>query len=168
MPEIVIRYLYGGTLNAWMIAKRTRSWCSHTEAVMPNMDGKFTFGAMLDGVKMRSIWDPCYRNATRIEEWHVPCTQAQHDYFWKFLHAQEGKPYDKTAIGGFILFDTDRAWREDDSWFCSELMVAAEENAKLVSFAGEVHVDRIDPGESYLLTTSLPGAYVLLPLIGKA
>lgn len=41
-----------------------------------------------------------------------------------FLRAQLGKPYDFTAIAGLAL---DRDWREDDSWFCSEMAAASLE-----------------------------------------
>lgn len=36
--------------------------------------------------------------------------------------SQIGKPYDKTAILGFVA---NRDWQEDDSWFCSELIAWA-------------------------------------------
>lgn len=41
----------------------------------------------------------------------------------KFLLDQLGKPYDWTAIWGFLLHK--RNWQEDDKWFCSELIAAA-------------------------------------------
>lgn len=71
-----------------------------------------------------------YGNAGWIRrvQMSLPATPAQEEKFYAFLAAQEGKPYDKTAILAFFF---DRDWREDDSWFCSELAAAATEIADL-------------------------------------
>ena len=39
----------------------------------------------------------------------------------QFLKAQIGKPYDWTALAGFLMW---RDWSETDSWYCSELAIA--------------------------------------------
>lgn len=39
-----------------------------------------------------------------------------------FAYKQLGKPYDWTGLLGFLLW---RDWSEDDSWYCSELAMAA-------------------------------------------
>ena len=62
----------------------------------------------------------------RREIFALQSTPAQDKVFYGFLAAQEGKPYDKTAI---VAFAVDRDWRADDSWFCDELAAAATEAA---------------------------------------
>lgn len=58
----------------------------------------------------------------------LPATPQQTDAFYAFAKAQVGKPYDKLAIAAFF---TDRDWREDDAWFCDELLLSATERAGL-------------------------------------
>lgn len=156
MPEIAIRFIRGAGWDSRIIEHRQRSWCSHTEAC--TLFSATTFGAMLrGGVRERWTSDSVYRGVTRKETWRIPVSDEARDAFWKFLREQIRKPYDWRAIVSFGLGERD--WRTPDSWFCSELMIAALEAASVVHFAGESHVDRIDPGTAYLLVTSLPLAY---------
>ncbi len=60
-----------------------------------------------------------------------------------FAHAQVGKPYDYTAIAGFLAR---RDWREDDSWFCSELQAAAFEAGRRPLLNPTISINRISPG----------------------
>lgn len=54
----------------------------------------------------------------------VPCTEEQKSRYHQFLYDQLGKPYDFSAIWGFLF---NRDWRAPDSWICSELQCAAGE-----------------------------------------
>ncbi len=90
-------------------------WASHAEFVFE--DGS-TFGAKMDGVKHRATSES--KAYTRIERFTAPYIEQA--YNWALT--QLGKPYDFTAIAGIAL---NRNWREDDSWFCSELVAAAFE-----------------------------------------
>jgi hypothetical protein len=92
------------------------------------------FGARSDevggrpaGVQRRPVG---YGNASWIRRtiFTLSSTPAQEAAFYAFLYAQEGKPYDKTAI---IAFAADRDWRAEDSWFCDELAAAATEASLL-------------------------------------
>lgn len=56
-------------------------------------------------------------------------TSEKEAAFTAFLKEQLGKPYDHTAIWGFAA---GRDWRQDDSWFCSELQTAALEIAGIL------------------------------------
>jgi hypothetical protein len=158
VSEILIRFVRGGALDSRLIEWRTRSWASHVEALSEAVgDPKLTFGAQLrGGVAFRYVSAPCYRNVRRSEVWAIPADDAAWWEFWKFLHAQEGKPYDWRAIFAFQFGERD--WQEDDSWFCSELVAAALRASGVWRCAGEIHQDRIDPGTAYLIVTSLAGA----------
>jgi hypothetical protein len=59
----------------------------------------------------------------------IGASQAEEDGFYGFARAQLGKPYDKLAILAFLV---DRNWRDEDAWFCSELVAASLENATLI------------------------------------
>lgn len=155
MGEILIRFVRGSSWDSMLIEYRTRAWCSHVEALFPER-GK-TFGAMLrGGVQVRSLESIIYKYVAKEEVWKIPCADEQQKAFWDFLNKQAGKPYDWRAIISFGFGERD--WTEEDSWFCSELQVAAAVAAKLWVFSKQAHIDRIDPGMAYLLFTTLPGA----------
>lgn len=101
---------------------------SHVDAVLP--DGSLLgsrsdqIGLIPPGVQIRP---PNYARwrYTKVLSLATP----QETAFYNFLRQQLGKPYDKTAIVGFIV---NRNWRDDDSWYCSELQTAALEAASIV------------------------------------
>jgi hypothetical protein len=97
-------------------------------------DGPALLGARSDsiggkppGVQIRP-WD--YNKASWVRQvvMTLEATPAQESVFYAFARAQLGKPYDKLAILAFL---TARNWRDDDAWFCDELLLAATEEAKL-------------------------------------
>lgn len=156
--DVVIRVVRGTHWDSKLIEYRTWSWWSHIEACYPNGNPYRTFGAMLKGgVKFRWTGEDCYKDISAIEAWHIPCTQAQHDAFWKFLSEQDGKPYDWRAIAGFGFR---RDWEAPDSWFCSELMMAALKAAGIWNPKGHVHLNRIDPNMAYMIMVSLPNVWL--------
>lgn len=100
---------------------------SHVDAVMGN---GFLLGSRSDvvehipaGVQIRPPW---YARFAEKVVFEIPATPFQYARWERFLEAQIGKPYDSTAIWGFV---TGRDWREQDSWFCSELQARALEVA---------------------------------------
>lgn len=114
-------------------------WCSHVDAVLPD---NTLLGARADGgVQIRQ---PGYKNFTRTQIVSIPIDDKP---FLEFLHAQVGKPYDMTAIFAFAV---DRDWREDDSWFCSELQAAALEKVWFQHKLSTV-VNRITPPDLLLV-----------------
>lgn len=163
-PEVVIRVIRGTAWDSKLIEWRTRSRWSHIEACYPpetyptlHFNPYLTFGAQLKGgVKYRWTADSCYDGVSDIEAWNIPCSQEQHDIFWKFLNDQDGKPYDWRAIFAFELGERD--WTTPDSWICSELQAAALKISGIWNPKGDVHIQRIDPNILYLIMTSLPGA----------
>src|SRR6478672_10407102 len=116
----VIRLVSGKGISSGIIKLGTFSKWSHVDLVTP--DGCY-LGARLDGgVRARN---PGYDGPNAdVQFAHVAMTQAQEFDLWKFAYEQIGKPYDFSAILG-IAFRRD--WREDDAWFCSELVAAAFE-----------------------------------------
>lgn len=54
----------------------------------------------------------------------LPC--ADEEAAWAWACGQVGKPYDLTALVGWL---SGRDWQEEDSWFCSELVAAAFEKS---------------------------------------
>lgn len=52
----------------------------------------------------------------------VPIGVPDPDAAYTWACAQEGKPYDWTAIFGMAIL---RDWQDEDSWYCFELQIAA-------------------------------------------
>lgn len=126
----------------------TRSWASHAEFVDTDGYGDVavTVGARWDGVKERISSQDHY---SRIERF----TADGIDEAYEWARTQIGKPYDFSAILGMAL---NRNWRDEDRWFCSELVAAAFEHAgtPLLSTRQSVGVYRITPRD-LLLSKSL-------------
>ena len=148
---MILRFIEGGKfVPSGIIEYATRCRWSHVEAI--GLEG--TFGAQLSGgVIWRSLDDACYRGTKNVEVLNLTLTLEQEKAIWKFLDAQEGKPYDWRAILGFGLGRRD--WREEDSWFCSELQTRALEVAGVVKLPTDIPVWRITPRDLWLLTSGL-------------
>lgn len=119
----------------------TRSWASHAEFV--DVTNDYTLGARsIGGVKLRPAWRDHY---TRCEQFTADGIDAAYQWALK----QIGKGYDFSAIAG-ITFDRD--WRNEDRFFCSELIVLAFEKvgAPILSTRPSAAVYRITPRDLLL------------------
>jgi hypothetical protein len=120
------QFVMGPGLSSRLIAWFSAGPFSHVDCVMPSGD---LLGARSDdvgggsGVRTRPSDYEKWRKTVTLK---LPVRPAQERRFYDFLNVQIGKPYDKTAILGFVA---GRDWREQDSWFCSELQAAALESA---------------------------------------
>lgn len=87
----------------------------------------------------------------RIAE--VFTTAAIADKFYELANAQLGCPFDTSALHAFLSdeVNTNRNWRADDKWFCSELVTWAFEEAGLFAFTLLVPKDRVSPADLLLL-----------------
>lgn len=124
---ITLQFVMGGGISSKAIAWFSSGVFSHVDCVLPNGT---LLGARSDavggappGVQIRppgyETWKLRYKMSLKVDP-------RKEDNFYTFLHKQIGKPYDKTAIWGFA---SGRDWRENDSWFCSELQSAGLEDA---------------------------------------
>jgi hypothetical protein len=102
---------------------------------------------------MAQVYDASYRGALHVEVQEVVCSACAEAEFWQFLQEQNGKPYDWRAILSFGLGERD--WREQDSWFCSELLCRALEVAGLLELPDDIPVWRITPRDLWILVTGL-------------
>jgi hypothetical protein len=80
------------------------------------------------GVRVRPI-DVEAATAVRHVRFRMAATAEQVHAFRYFAASQIGKPYDSPGIFAFAF---GRDWRQDESWFCSELVSAALETAKII------------------------------------
>lgn len=113
VPKYGIGYIPKATGSAIIRLGDTWAEDSHVDDIQPN--GKWLGARLSGGVQARDPYPVSY--AVRIDVW-VPDEQAYYDY----LLAQVGKPYDILGVVGFIPRED---WRQDNKWFCSELIAAA-------------------------------------------
>jgi uncharacterized protein YycO len=88
-----------------------------------------------------------WKKVARIK---VPFTFDQKHRGLTWAHQQIGKPYDKLAILGFVI---GRNWRDEDAWFCAELV----ERMKEIAYGKEfiLPYNKITPGTSAYGSSSI-------------
>lgn len=135
------------TVGSWLIRLLTFSKWSHVAVVRP------------DGRAVEAVW-PC----VRITPLHDILRKHDHTELRTFgpftnpygmpekpdrfdVEAQLGKPYD--VFGVLMFVNPWRRWRQDDKWFCSELIAQATEMFD--------ECDRVSPQMLYLLSKPFGG-----------
>jgi uncharacterized protein YycO len=88
-----------------------------------------------------------YEKWKKCTQYSISVTNGQYDRFWNFSDKQVGKPYDKHGLVSSFVFG--RQWREDDSWWCSELVASCLEHAGIVRIPPEVR--SVTPGDCAFL-----------------
>jgi hypothetical protein len=151
---IRLQFVMGSGLPSEAIAWFSAGELSHVDAIMS--DGSLlgarsdAIGGQLPGVRIRPAF---YEKWARRVVMEIPATDSETTVFYDFIMKQVGKPYDKTAIFGFVA---DRNWREDDSWFCSELQSAGLEQAGVVPPLF-LAANKITPAALALLASAING-----------
>lgn len=125
MGEIVLQFSTTSDLESFAIKVFQHGyWCTHVDTVLP--DGTLLGAHFKGGVAIRP---PHYDNWSQTKIVKLETTDDIVEDYLAFVRAQVGKPYDTTAIEAFAF---GRNWREDDSWFCDELVLAGLERKFLV------------------------------------
>lgn len=135
--QLEIRLVTDRTLASAAIRFLSWSDYSHVDFVM--LDGRLLGAHLQDGVQIRP---KNYGNFTKRLHKVVIVEEAVYSKVMRYAIEQIGKPYDKSGILNFGLH---RNWREDDSWFCSELVAAAFEVGGLPLFSTSARANRITP-----------------------
>jgi hypothetical protein len=150
---IVLQFVASDGITSSLIEWFSHGRFSHVDAVMP--DGRLlgsqghAIGAVPAGVQIRPA---NYETFAARQVVTLTATPEQEAAFWAFVKAQIGKPYDTTAIAGFVA---GRNWREDDSWMCSELQSAALEAAGFFAHPLCAPTNRITPDDLELVLSAL-------------
>ena len=126
---------------------------SHVDTVWP--DGRL-FGARSDrvggaepGVQFRRA---DYVQTDRVLRVDLPCSDDITGKYYRFLKAQEFKPYDMEGIAAFIA---GRNWDDPDSWFCSELVAAGLEESGYFQNHLASSSNKITPPDLVLILSAL-------------
>jgi hypothetical protein len=119
-------------------AIRLATRCPYSHAGFFDTDTRQTFSAMLRG-------GVDWRKPTYTSLYLFGAPKMQEAFEWALT--QRGKKYDWTAITGFAF---NRDWREEDRWFCSELVCASFEKVGAPLLNPDMQVYRIAPRDILL------------------
>lgn len=151
---ILLQFVSERAFTSEVIGWFSSGHLSHVDAILP--DGSL-LGARSDRVGGRpagvQIRPSGYLPFDRKVIFKLPATPRQENLWKSFLLGQLGKPYDKKAIWAFAF---GRDWREQDSWICSELQMAALE-ACGVSPSLYLTANKITPVAAALVASALGG-----------
>lgn len=155
---IRLRFVLGSGWASSAISVFSAGHLSHVDAVMP--DGTL-LGARSDNVGggkgVRERPNP-YETAAKVLWAEITAQPDQEADFYAFLRKQLGKPYDHLSIFAFAI---NRNWRDDDAWYCSELIAAALEDALILTKTLYLPFNKITPVMLAVLVSELPTASLI-------
>jgi hypothetical protein len=125
---IRLQFVLGTGISSQAIAWFSAGVFSHVDAVLSDGTLLGARSDKADGISGVAVRKPFYERWKRRVVMSLTVEPQKETLFNQFLDRQIGKPYDNTAIWGFVA---GRNWREEDSWFCSELLTAALETATI-------------------------------------
>lgn len=133
--------LYKGiSLLSRLIRWYSRSEYSHAAWIDP--DTGACYEAWTNGVRMVPSFESCHTPGTHVDIFATPANREQSLAIRRFHQQLVGKAYDWHGIFHFVTRRPEHA-RDQDRWFCSELVVAAYRAAGVPLLA------RVEPYKVY-------------------
>ena len=158
MKTITMQFVGGDSILSHAIELKGSGPYSHVDIVMPPpyAESEMLFGSQADEIDRvpAGVWPrrPNYEVFDSVARIEIVVTDEEEEKFWDFLLAQQGKPYDNTAIAAFIV---GRDWQDADAWFCSELVMAAICAAGVfVQHPLMVPCNKIDPNTAFAILST--------------
>jgi uncharacterized protein YycO len=150
MATITLQFSTGNDLESWAIRSFQRAWPTHVDYVLE--DGQLLGARFPDGVQVRPS---DYMKFTRTERVDIVVPYFKETAFKTFIKEQVGKPYDWLAIISFsCIVACNRNWRQEDAWFCSELIAAAFEYSGITRQLAPT-INRLTPRDIYLVVSAI-------------
>ena len=141
MAKIVLQFSTENNIGSKILHYYDHVWCSHVDAVM--QDGGLLGAKLLGGVCIRK--NQGFDKSLIVE---LPTTPEIYDKFYNFCQNQIGKPYDLVSLWAFVI---ERDITDDDSWFCSELIVVALDKAGYFPYPLFTKYNKVTPQNLLLL-----------------
>ena len=126
--------LAGAVIRWW-----TWSWAAHAALMLDD-------GWVLDATPSRGVSIHAAVAAKRVQMFRIDCDAAVLMRAEVWARGQVGKPYAWSAIFGMAVR---RDWRDQGSYFCSELIECAFEAASF-PLLRELHTNRVTPRDLLL------------------
>lgn len=157
-----LSFVEEASLESYAIAWFGKGNFSHVDALR---DDGSRWGARSDsvggkppGIQLRPAG---YAEFSREEIFTIPATPLEEVSFWAWWESQEGKPYDKLEILGF-LFDKD--WMHPGWYICSAAGYASLASIDLLPYSPYLPPNKIDPGMLSMVVSCVPGVTWVSPL----
>jgi len=149
--SITLQFVADSSVIDPVIKWYAHGWATHCDAVVHDNDGaeKLLGARIKGGVAIRPL---DYKKFERVERVTLPGSVGQEEFFYNFLMEQIGKPYDETAILGFVF---DRDWRAPEHWICSELLAVALEHCGFFGHPLASQASRITPPDLWLAISAV-------------
>jgi hypothetical protein len=149
MAEIILQFSAQDDLGSKLIRAFSHGLYSHVDAVLPDGSLLGSRNDVINGIPSGVQIRPAnYAVFSAVKVVGLPTTPECAQAFYDAWRGEIGKPYDETAILGFVA---DRNWREDDSWFCAEGITAKLENpSRYFSFKLAAPANKITPADLLL------------------
>ena len=153
MGTVTVQFSFCDDPASWLIRQYDHGQWSHVDAVLA--DGSLLgsrsdeVGGKPSGVQIRPAG---YINFNGTKKLLIPCADEVETVFYSVWMSQIGKPYDRTAIMGFVF---ERDWRQTDAWFCSEGITWSAEQAKLFPYMLAMPSSKVTPSGLYLACSVL-------------
>lgn len=145
---MILQFVRGKDFGAKAIMWFSHAPYSHVDTVLPNEQ---LYGARSDkvGGQPPGVYGrvPSYVEGCPVLRIQVAMPPVMEAKYFDFILAQRGKPYDSSAIWGFGF---GRNWRDDDSWFCSELVAAGLEASDYFGHPISLDANKITPADLIL------------------
>lgn len=159
----------GLDVESVLIRLYEHSWSPYTHVDIVRPDGSLlgarsdSVGGKPPGVQIRPANYETWAHVALVE---LPCSDAVEAAYLAFAEAQIGKPYDTTAIMHMALLNAnptvpapERNWADDDSWFCSELDLAAKQASGFFPFPLVVRAQLLTPADDLLLCSAFVNVF---------
>jgi hypothetical protein len=170
MTELLVQYSTSTAFASGIIRRLSHSPFSHVDIVLPGEgllgvsgpDKYVVNGKPFDdpgGVLVRPF-DP-WPYLTKPKVAHLQTTSATADAVIAAGRSQLGKPFDNSALWGFLddaAESVPRDWRSTDMWFCSEWAIWSAETGGLFPYPLAVVKNRVTPADTLLLFNPLMSA----------
>ena len=159
MSELQIQFSTSTAWTSGIIRRLTHSRWSHVDIVLPGegllgVSGKDDSITDLGGVRIRpfNCWPYLYPPKTA----RIQTTDAVVRKTIDWGRHQLGVPFDNEALWAFLrdragMHMTGRAWRDPNSWFCSEFVCRAIEEGGLFTYPLAITKDVVSPNDVLLL-----------------
>lgn len=150
MGAITLQFVANNSLGSRLIKWFDHGAYSHVDSVLEDGSLLGARSGKIDGiaagVQVRSAYYVArYGFVKRVR---LETSNEVAASYYEFVRAQIGKPYDMTAIWGFVA---GRDWMEDDAWFCSELVVAGLVCSRLLPHKPSAPCNKIAPDGALLI-----------------
>jgi len=168
MPEILVQYSTSPAFASQMIRRLTHSQFSHVDFILTqemadliHIEGGLLGASGVDkkindpgGVRVRPFNAWPYLGEPKVAR--VQCSLDTLKLTLAAALTQRGKPFDRSALWGFLsdqyYVKSQRDWRADGAWFCSELVIwACERGGLFHPKILAVTKNRVTPNDSLLI-----------------